>query len=543
MSRPLELVIPAEVASEGLAHGVIHPLGARRAGAATRPAGTPEQERAALQQAVAAAAAELAELAGQADAMGAEIVAFQIAMLADPELIAPALEAVAGGEPAETAFRDGIDLQIADYNTAGDEYFQARADDLADLRDRVLKHLCGELDVVSQEPPEGAIVVAEELTPSRFLETDWRRCRGAALTSGSAKSHVAMLARARGVPLLIKLEAALGELAAGADAVLDGEQGRLIVRPSEATGHDYDRRIAAQARARAERESNLAEPARTADGTAVAVHLNVDDPALLEAVDPAHCDGIGLARSEFLFRAGGELPDEERQYRVYRALLHWAGGLPVTIRTLDAGGDKPVPGLTLEGEANPFLGLRGLRLSLARPEVFKVQLRALARAAHHGPLKVMVPMVTVPDELEQARALLAGEVEALRAKGVDAAVPAFGMMVETPAAALTVADFKADFLSLGTNDLMQYVMAASRDDGALAALQDPLNPAILELIERVAAHGRNAGVEVSVCGEMAALPATIPALLAAGVRVLSAPPAALAAVKAAVRACRLEDHG
>ncbi len=206
------------------------------------------------------------------------------------------------------------------------------------------------------------------------------------------------------------------------------------------------------------------------------------------------------------------------------------------VRTLDAGGDKPIPGLTPEGERNPFLGLRGLRLSLARPEVFRIQLRALARAAALGPLKVMAPMVSAPDELLRFRALFDEVLAELAAAGVAAARPAQGMMVEVPAAALSIAAFDADFVSIGSNDLIQYVMAASRDEPAVAGLYRPRDPAVLELIARVVATGRRQGKEVSLCGEMASDPALVPDLLACGLRRLSVAPAALGAVKAAIAA-------
>jgi phosphotransferase system enzyme I (PtsI) len=215
-------------------------------------------------------------------------------------------------------------------------------------------------------------------------------------------------------------------------------------------------------------------------------------------------------------------------------LLEWAQGRPVTIRTLDAGGDKPITGLTPTAESNPFLGVRGLRLSLVRPDVFKVQLRALARAAVHGPLKVMLPMVSIAQELEQARTLQQQAVAELQQAGIAAAMPVFGMMVEVPAAALTIDMFNADFFSIGSNDLVQYVMAAGRDCAGVAALQNPLHPAVLELIRRVAEHAAGAGVEVSLCGEMAAQPECLPALLSAGLTTLSVPAAALAEIKAAL---------
>ncbi|MHA1599795.1 MAG: putative PEP-binding protein, partial [Alphaproteobacteria bacterium] len=267
------------------------------------------------------------------------------------------------------------------------------------------------------------------------------------------------------------------------------------------------------------------------------------DPATLEAIDPVTCDGIGLTRSEFLFFGDTGLPDEETQFRAYIQLLTWADGKPVTVRTLDAGGDKPIAGLTPDQEANSFLGQRGLRLSLARPEVFRVQLRALARAAVRGPLKVMVPMVTVPAELDRARALFQEVADDLSAEGMEARLPPLGMMVEVPAAALAIATFDADFYSIGSNDLVQYVTAASRDNAAVADLYDPSNPAVIELIARVVDHGAAAGREVSLCGDMAAEPKFLAPLLKAGLRVLSVAPATLARTKAAIAKCTLDGVG
>jgi len=534
MSRYRERVLDAEIASPGLARGVIHPLAASGRHAPLRKAGTPAKERQALEAAVTGAATDLSALAAAADKRAADLLAGQIAGLSDPALIGPAFEAIEGGEPAATAFRDAMDLQIADCQAAEEARLRARAEDLIDLRDRVLRHLVGGGTAKPKAIPENAIVVAEEFTPSRFLEIDWRRACGAVSLVGSPTGHLALLARSRGVPLLIAPDADPAKLNPGLEAIVDAEAGRLILAPSAPTGRDYDARIAKRERERTQTQRWLGKPARTVDGIAVRVYLNVDDPALLEGVDPAHCDGIGLVRSEFLFPGESGLPDEERQYRVYRALLAWAGGLPVTVRTLDAGGDKPLAGLAPEGEANPLLGLRGLRLSLARPEVFRVQLRALARAAAHGPLKVMVPLVTLSEEFNRARTLLTEELSALEEGGIVAARPELGIMVETPAAALNIAEFDADFYSIGTNDLVQFVMAAGRDCAGVAELLDPQNPAVLELIMRVCARGRALGREVSVCGEAASRPDCIPALLKAGVRALSVPPATLGEVKKAI---------
>ena len=268
--------------------------------------------------------------------------------------------------------------------------------------------------------------------------------------------------------------------------------------------------------------------------------VNVDDPALLATLDPRHCDGVGLTRTEFLFR-GAELPDEETQFRAYAEVLRWAAGRPVIIRTLDAGGDKPIPGLTPEGERNPFLGLRGLRLSLARRDVFRVQLRALARAAAQGPAQGHGADGQRARRVRGVRRAVRGRAgRSSRRPGVAAARPALGMMVEVPAAALNVAAFAADFVSIGSNDLIQYVMAASRDEPAVANLYRPGDPAVLELIRRVVQTAGEQGKEVSLCGEMASDPALIPQLLAAGLRRLSVAPAAIGAVKAAIAAWRPE---
>jgi phosphoenolpyruvate-protein phosphotransferase (PTS system enzyme I) len=262
------------------------------------------------------------------------------------------------------------------------------------------------------------------------------------------------------------------------------------------------------------------------------VMVNVDDPAAIDERTLRSSDGVGLLRTEFLFIGHARLRDEDEQYAVYRALLERLGGRPAIVRTLDVGGDKPLPGLRLAPESNPFLGLRGLRLCLERPELFRPQLRALLRAAAHGPLKIMLPMVTVADELHEARALVVECHQALGRAGMAAALPPLGIMVETPAAAIAIDTLAADFYSIGSNDLTQYVMAASRDAGGrVASLADPLHPAVLRLIERVIEHGRATGAEVSLCGDMAADPPALQRLLALGLRRISVAAAALGRVK------------
>jgi phosphotransferase system enzyme I (PtsI) len=368
------------------------------------------------------------------------------------------------------------------------------------------------------------------------MSLDWSEGGAIVLGEGSATSHVAMLARSRGVPMVVGIGPAVETLAG--TLVVDGEQGCIVAAPGAATLAEVARRSALASRVESDAKARVGEPAITRDGTRIAVMINVAAPSDIARLDPASCDGIGLVRTEFLV-AGGALRDEERQFALYRDLVGWAAGRPVTIRTLDAGGDKPIPGYTIAGETNPFLGMRGVRLSLRHPDVFRVQLRALARAAAFGPLKIMLPMVTIPAELAAARTLLRDAVDSLHAQHVPAVAPALGIMVEVPAAAIAVDQFDAAFYSIGSNDLVQYVTASSRDGGGAAGLAELGHPGVLRLIAAVAAHGADVGREVSLCGDAGGDPHHIPALLAAGVRTLSVAPALLARTKAAIRALDL----
>jgi phosphotransferase system enzyme I (PtsI) len=529
-SHMAELRLTGKLASGGFAAGPVALLSTLPA--AKRRRGEPAAEASALREAIGAALEQLAQLAARTNGDGADILAFQIAMLEDDALAAPAFDAIGEGASADHGWRAALGAEIVDYEASEDEHFRARASDLRDIRDRVLAALAG----AATEPclPAGAIVLAEDLTPSRFLATDWSRGGGIALTRGSASGHVATLARARGVPMIVGIELDLGGIGNRDEALIDGESATLCLDPMPATRAAFAVRAKAAERVHQEAESFRMRPAVTADGTAIAVCINVADPAEIEALDPASCDGIGLVRTEFLFHGKDGLPDEETQYRSYRRLAEWAAGKPVTIRTLDAGADKPIPGLTLDGESNPFLGMRGIRLSLAKPEPFRVQLRALCRAAVHGAVEVMLPMVALPSELTLAARYLDEEMVRLHAKGVACRRPPLGIMVEVPAAAITVDAFDAAFFSIGSNDLTQYVMAAARDSDAVASLNDPTHPAVLRLIAQVAAHGAATSRKVSLCGDAAGEPKLIEALLRSGLRALSVAPAALARSKEAI---------
>jgi len=495
---------------------------------------------AALQAAIARAYAELEALAdrlqGPDGTDGREILAFQLALLDDPSLAAPAFAALQpGGEgapTAEAAWMAALDAEIIPYLSDPDEHFHARASDLIDLRDRVRAQLRpGDAEALqATAKPAGAVLLADDLTPSQFLTLDWSSGGAIVLAQGSCASHVALLARSRAIPMLV----GTGVLPVGARvACVDGESGAVIFDPEPATLARFAQRLDAAARIRLQAPPALERPVLTASGEAVKLLLNIDDPAQLRDLDPRVCDGIGLARSEFLFLASGAadpatgLPDEDTQTQLYGDLLRWAGGRPVTVRTLDLGGDKPHPGQTAT-EIDPALGLRGLRLSLLHPEGFLIQLRALARAACEGDLRVLLPMVTLPQEFEAAAARLDQALAELEAAGVPCRRPALGVMLEVPAAALAAERFNADFYAIGSNDLSQYTLAAGRSDADLAALQRAGWPLVLELIGLCIKAAERRGRPICLCGEAATDPGQLEDLLSAGLRAISVPPPHLA---------------
>ena len=495
-----------------------------------RVSGTPDEEAAALRAALDAAGRALAKLAATVDEAAADILEFQMVLLDDDDLLAPVWRAIESGIAADVAWRDVIDSEIAAYCEGDDAVFSARAADLADLRDRVVSQLAGEAAEHSG-PRVASIVLAKDLAPSRLLELDLTKVAGIALGEGSRTSHVALLARARGIPMVAGLGDLVG-LEDARDAVLDVEAGCLMLAPSAdtlAAARQNATRLEAAGRRDAE---FIGASIRAADDAPVQICMNIDHVSMLDGVSPEHCDGIGLARTEFLFQNG--LPDEASQLAVYARLIDWAAGRPVTIRTLDAGGDKPVPGLHQEAESNPFLGVRGVRLMLRNRHVFTVQLRALLRAAALGPLKIMVPMVSEPAEMEAVAALIDEVAAVLEVEDVAYARPQLGMMVEIPAAALCADRFDVAFYSIGSNDLIQYATASARDNAAVAHLARGDHPGVTALIQAVVAAGQHLRREVSVCGDMASDPEDAVRLVGLGVRSLSLAPATLGAVKSAL---------
>lgn len=374
-----ELRLSGRPASPGFAEGRAFRMPERRAG--RQIIQHHEDEAKALRHAIRASISRLNDMVQRLDDDAAELMSFQVAMLEDDALTEQAFADILAGAAAIDAWIAAIDAEIANYRNAEDEYFRARSADLEDMRDLVVEHLSG-LDAI--EIPAGAIVLARDFQPSRFLSADWSQGGAILLSEGSPTSHVAMLARTRGVPMIV----GLGDLPDSEALILvDGGRGEAIIAPDHTTQQIY-RKKQVEANAESKIAAGMAtRPAITADGIPVSLYINIADPSELDQLDRNSCDGIGLVRTEFLFGSGPDLPDEETQYQIYRRIIEWADQRPVTIRTLDAGGDKPITGLTIDDESHPFLGTRGIRLSLKRPEIFRVQLRALARAAMHGRFK------------------------------------------------------------------------------------------------------------------------------------------------------------
>lgn len=514
-------------ASPGLAAGPIAlidvPIGTFRS------AETPLLEKSRLQSAIAQASGQLIQLMADADEEAEAILEFQVAMLEDDALSEPAFVQIAKGTPAFQAWTGALDEQIADYATAEDAYFRARSADMTDLRDRVLNALSGRS---SRVVLSGSVLAGTEITPSRFLETDWSGGGAIILSEGSPTSHVAMLARARGIPMITGIGDATFKEAEL--ALVNAMTGRVMLDPNEDQKKNFERQLTEHKTELHRTDAYLVGPARTRGGTGIEVMVNIASPDETDVIDIETCDGVGLMRSEFLFYESGGLADEDTQYRAYSKVLRWAGDKPVTIRTLDAGGDKPIEGLTIQ-EDNPFLGYRGIRLSLGAPDIFKVQLRALCRAACHGNLKIMLPMVTVPQEILDTAALLDLCLSELLAEGMSAERPSLGIMVEVPTVAICPESFQeAAFFSIGSNDLTQYVTAVSRDSGQLSHLSTVTNPAVMKLVRQIVEFGTAHEVPVSLCGDAGSDTAALDALLKTGLTCLSVAPAALGRVKAAI---------
>jgi phosphocarrier protein FPr len=504
------------------------------------PAGDPAAERARLDAAIATVTSDVrAGRAAAARELGpAEAAIFDahLLLLDDPELLEDAGAAVTAGASAPRAWSDAAERAAAAFDLLPDPYLAARAGDVRAVGDQVLRALVGGSADTGDETGDGppSVLVAADLTPARAAALDPARVAGVVLAGGSPTAHSAILLRARGVPAVLGAGPGVLQVADGTLIALDGATGELVVDPAPDAVTAFRDRAAAQAARDQEARERSAGPAVTRDGVTVLVGANVGSPADATSAAAEGADLVGLVRTEFLFLDRAAAPDVDEQEAAYRALAIALGGKRMTLRTIDVGGDKPLPYLPLPAEANPFLGLRGIRLAAAFPELLADQLLAAVRVAHDAPISVMFPMVTTLDELVVARRALDAAI-AREGRGTPPGLEV-GIMVEVPAAALKAAAFvpHVDFFSIGTNDLTQYALAAERGNPAVAAVADPLDPGVLRLVDSVC---RAAGerVLVAVCGEAAADPLAARLLVGLGVRELSVAAPAVAGVKQVVR--------
>ena len=505
-------------------------------------AADPSHERRALDAAIAGAHRQLEalqlRLAAEGDADRVAIFAAHQELLEDPALLDGTAEQIREGATAAYAWRQAY-LQQADRLLAlRNELLAGRAADLRDVGRRVLHLLVGR-DGTPPEVPMESIVVAEDLAPSDAATLDRTRVRGFCTTTGSATSHVAILARGLGVPAVAGMDPRALELPSGTRVALDGDAGTLWRDPTPAEDAEIAARQASAARLRAAELAVATQPAVTRDGHRVEVAANVGDVDEARRVPEVGGESIGLLRSEFLFLDRRTAPTEDEQTAAYEAIIRQVGPERlVVVRTLDVGGDKPLPYLPVAAEANPFLGERGIRLTLNRPELFAAQVRAILRASRAGKVAVMFPMISTMAEWRAARELV--ELQRL-ALGVPP-LPV-GIMIETPSAALLADRLaqEADFFSIGTNDLTQYTLAMDRTNPGLAPQVDALHPSVLRLIERAVAGAHAHGRWVGVCGGPAGDPQAVPVLVGLGVDELSASVPLVPAVKAQVRALSLDE--
>lgn len=518
------------------------------------PTGAPDDEWAKLTHARDRVRQEVEQsrdrLAAQVGAGEAEILDALALMLDDDALLAPARTAIEQHHrSAARAWADAVDSVVARYRALDDPYQRERAADVADIGRRVLRRLAGDEaqpQSADRDASPGAeapsILLAPDLTPLDAAQIDPVTTRGIATARGGPTSHGAILARALGVPAVVGLGDEALAIDPGTPAVLDGTAGVLIPAPSQETSKHYAERRAREAAAAEQARAAAHDPAVTRDGTRIEVAANAGDAQDARAAFEAGADGVGLLRTEFAFLGRAQMPGEGEQAEFYAAAAEALQGRPLVIRTLDAGADKPLPYLAMPAEQNPFLGVRGVRLGLARPELLRTQLRAIVRTAtQHDNVKVMFPMVATVEELRAVRRLL--DEACARVGGSPRAGFEVGIMVEVPAAALLAVQLAhdVDFFSLGTNDLTQYVLAAERGNAALAGLADGLHPAVLRLVHEVCHAAKAHGRWVGVCGELAADPLAVPLLAGLGVRELSVAAPAVPAVKAAVRALDRDD--
>jgi phosphoenolpyruvate-protein phosphotransferase (PTS system enzyme I) len=450
----------------------------------------------------------------------AAIFEAHLLVLNDPELISQIEDKMRTEQVnAEAALKDVADLFIMMFEQMDNEYMKERAADIRDVTNRVLANLLGvqvvNLSMISEE----VIIIADDLTPSDTAQLNRKYVKGFTTNIGGRTSHSAIMARSMEIPAVVGTKGATTTIQNGDVVIVDGLNGEVHVNPSQEVIEQYKNEHARFEEQKAEWAKLVNESTVSADGHHVELAANIGTPNDLEGVISNGAEGVGLYRTEFLYMGRNELPTEEEQFQSYKAVLEGMKGKPVVVRTLDIGGDKELPYLDLPKEMNPFLGFRAIRLCLEEQDLFRTQLRALLRASVYGNLKIMFPMIATLDEFRSAKAILTEERDKLAASGVEVSESIeLGIMVEIPSTAVLADQFakEVDFFSIGTNDLIQYTMAADRMNERVSYLYQPYNPAILRLVKMVIDAAHREGKWAGMCGEMAGDENAIPLLLGLG---------------------------
>ncbi|QQE81381.1 phosphoenolpyruvate--protein phosphotransferase [Alicyclobacillus sp. SO9] len=473
------------------------------------------------------------------DAEHGKIIEAHRMILKDPAFADSIAEQIRStSKNAEAVLRDKTDELVAMFETMDDEYMRQRASDIQDISGRVMAKLFGLSYGFNASESTDIILVADDLHPSDTIELDLTRVRGFATDVGGRTSHTAIMARTRGIPAVVGAQALSETAVDGMVAIVDGGSGEVHLNPTSDEISFYEAKARTDADKQRQLHQLLNEPSTTTDGFCVELAANIGVPEDAIAAMENGAEGVGLFRSEFLFMNRHELPSEEEQFEAYRRAVSTMDGRPVIIRTMDIGGDKSLEYLNLPRELNPFLGYRAIRISLDQQSLFQTQVRAILRASHYGKVKIMYPMIATLEEVRQAKAGLEAAQEELQREGIafDAGLEQ-GIMIEVPAAAISAEQLapEVDFFSIGTNDLIQYTMAADRMNEKVSYLYQPYHPAILRLIKMVIDAAHHHGKWAGMCGEMAGDIRIVPILLGLGMDELSMSPSSILEVRELVR--------